>query len=432
MFPTLNYLLNYVFGTTFSLEFPPSFGAMVALAFLSAAWVLGQELKRKEQLGLVKPFPVKQRIGEGPNTLDLALQGLTGFFIGFKLLGFVTEAELFKADPQGYILSFQGNWIAGLAVGAVFAWLRYREVKRKQLPTPEDKIVQLRPYEMVGQITMYAAIFGILGAKVFHNLEYPAEFFRDPIGSFFSTSGLTFYGGLIGGFLGVWYIARKRKFALIHLADAAAPGLILAYAVGRMGCFLSGDGDWGIVNSAYRIDENRKYSLVPAEQFKTDLAATGYYYYFDSETPEGVDHAYFPKPGALSFLPDWMFAFDFPHNVNRQGIDIQNCPPHMTYCKRLPLPVFPTMMYEILMGAVIFLGLWLFRNRLKVAGQMFFMYLIMNGLERLLIEQIRVNAEFRLLGMNLTQAELIAFTLIGLGTTGVFMAKKWESKLLKW
>jgi len=63
---------------------------------------------------------------------------------------------------------------------------------------------------------------------------------------------------------------------------------------------------------------------------------------------------------------------------------------------------------------------------------MFFMYLIMNGLERLLIEQIRVNAEFRLLGMNLTQAELIAFTLIGLGTTGVFMAKKWESKLLKW
>jgi prolipoprotein diacylglyceryltransferase len=127
-----------------------------------------------------------------------------------------------------------------------------------------------------------------------------------------------------------------------------------------------------------------------------------------------------------------MFAFDFPHNVNRQGIDIQNCPPHMTYCKRLPLPVFPTMMYEILMGAVIFVGLWLFRNRLKVAGQMFFMYLIMNGLERLLIEQIRVNAEFRLLGMNLTQAELIAFTLIGLGTTGVFMAKKWESKLLKW
>jgi len=73
MFPTLNYVLNYLFGTHFSLEFPPSFGAMVALAFLAAAWVLGQELKRKEQQGLVKAFPIKQRIGEGPNALDLVL-----------------------------------------------------------------------------------------------------------------------------------------------------------------------------------------------------------------------------------------------------------------------------------------------------------------------------------------------------------------------
>lgn len=432
MFPTLNYVLNYLFGTQISLEFPPSFGAMVALAFLAAAWVLGLELKRKEQQGLVKAFPVKQRIGEGPNPMDLFLQGLTGFFIGFKLVGLVTQSDLFKANPQGYILSLEGNWFAGLAVAGVFAWLRYREVKRKQLPTPEDKTVQLRPHEMVGQITMYAAIFGILGAKVFHNLEYPEDFMRDPLGTFFSTSGLTFYGGLIGGFFGVWYIARKRKFALIHLADAIAPGLILAYAIGRIGCLLSGDGDWGIVNSAYRIDENREYKLVPAEQFNTDLASTGYYYYFDSETPEGVDHAYFPKPGALAFLPDWMFAFDFPHNVNRQGIDMLNCAPHMTYCKRLPLPVFPTMLYEILMGTLIFLGLWLFRNRFKVAGQMFFMYLFFNGIERLLIEQIRVNAELQLLGMNITQAELIAFALIALGALGVVMAKKWESSLLKW
>ena len=171
---------------------------------------------------------------------------------------------------------------------------------------------------------------------------------------------------------------------------------------------------------------------MPAEQFNADLASTGYYYYFDAASPEGVDHAYFPKPGALSFLPDWMFAFDFPHNVNRQGIDIQDCPAHMTYCKRLPLPVFPTMLYEIVMGSLIFLGLWLFRKRFKIAGQMFFYYLMMNGVERLLIEQIRVNAKFRMLGMSLTQAELIAFALIAVGTLGVVMAKKWESKLLKW
>ncbi len=432
MFPTLNYLFNYLFGTTFSLEFPPSFGAMVALAFLAAAWILGKELMRKEGQGLVKAQTVQQKVGEAPNAFDVFIQGLMGFFIGFKLVGVVTQPELFKANPQSYILSLEGNWLAGIAVGAVFAWLRYREVKRKQLPKPELKSVALRPHEMVGQITMYAAIFGLLGAKIFHNLEYPADFLRDPIGTFFSTSGLTFYGGLVGGFFGVWYIARKQKMALIHIADAVAPGLIIAYAVGRIGCLLSGDGDWGIVNSAYRISEDRTYTVVEPDRLASDLASTGYYYYFDAQKPEDVDHAYFPKPGYLAFLPDWMFAFDFPHNVNRQGIAIDSCPEHMTYCKRLPLPVFPTMWYEICMGALIFVILWLVRNRMKVAGQMFFLYLLFNGLERLLIEQIRVNAELQIMGMNLTQAELIAFALISLGLVGFLNAKKWESKLLKW
>lgn len=433
MFPTLNYLINYLFGTKFSFNFPPTFGFMVALAFLSAAWVLASELKRKEKQGLVKGIPKKIWVGKPASQWELISNGLLGFVLGFKILGAIMDSVLFKQNPQAYLLSLEGNLIGGLIVGGIFAYLKYREKEKAKLPTPKEETIVIRPYQLVGNITMIAALFGIIGAKIFHNLEYWDQFIADPIGSLISASGLTFYGGLIGGFCGVWWYVRKNKIALVHVADSVAPGLILAYGVGRIGCLLAGDGDWGVINSAYRIQEDRTYTIAHRDSILSDLQALTpsgqpVFFYYGNAVDE-VDYTYFKKPAALGFLPDAFFAFDFPHNVNEEGIPITGC--QGQYCNRLPLPVFPTPLYETLMALCIFFSLWLLRRRVQSAGMIFSIYLILNGVERFFIEQIRVNSTYNIAGFHITQAEIIATSLIIIGITGALLVGKIQHKLLK-
>jgi phosphatidylglycerol:prolipoprotein diacylglycerol transferase len=433
MFPTLNYLINYLFGTNITFNFPPSFGFMVALAFLGAAWTLSLELKRKEKQGIIKGIQKKIKVGEPASIIELISNGVMGFLIGFKLLGAFTDTELFKQNPQAYILSGEGNLIGGIILGGIFAYQRYREKEKTKLPQPKEETITIHPFQLVGNITMMAAICGILGAKFFHYLEYWDQFIQDPIGNLLSASGLTFYGGLIGGFFGVWWYVRQHKLPLIHVADAVAPGLILAYGIGRIGCMLAGDGDWGVINSAYRIDENRTYTSVPVDSLQNDLMKISsdglpvYSYY--AATPENAQHIYLPKPTALSFLPDFFFAFDFPNNVNDEGIKISTAQGQFSH--RLPLPVFPTPMYETIMALIIFGILWLIRKRIQFAGGIFFIYLIMNGTERFLIEQIRVNSTYQLLGLEITQAEIISTSLILIGIVGLIAVKKWQNKVLK-
>jgi prolipoprotein diacylglyceryltransferase len=101
-----------------------------------------------------------------------------------------------------------------------------------------------------------------------------------------------------------------------------------------------------------------------------------------------------------------MFAFSYPHNVLGDGVKIPGC--EGQYCAHLPLPVYPTPFYETLMCLMLFGLLWALRHRLKIPGTMFAVYLIVNGLERFLIEKIRVNNKMDILGFHPTQAELIA------------------------
>lgn len=434
MFPTLNYLVNYIFGTGWSFNFPPTFGTIVAIAFLAAAWVLSLEMRRKEKLGLLKPIQKKIKVGEPASATELVLNGVMGFVLGYKILGIITDNALFQADPQAYLISGQGNLIGGIILGAGFAYWKYREKKKQQLPTPKEEIITMHPYQMVGNVTLIAAITGIVGAKIFHQLEYWDNFVKDPVGNLLSTSGLTFYGGLIGGFLGVWWYVRKHKFPLIHIADSVAPGLILAYGIGRIGCMLAGDGDWGIMNSAYRITDDRRYEVVGPDAIQQDLMApipgsNAPTYVIYGETLQDARYAYFPKPKALSFLPDWMFAFDFQHNVNNEGVQIAGC--NGTYCAKLPIPVFPTPLYETLMALLIFSLLWLYRKRTTIPGMIFSLYLVLNGFERFFIEKIRVNSVYHIAGIQITQAELIALGLILVGLVGVIMTPRLKEKLVK-
>ena len=143
-------------------------------------------------------------------------------------------------------------------------------------------------------------------------------------------------------------------------ADALAPGLMIAYGIGRLGCHLAGDGDWGIAS---------------------DIAL---------------------KP---DWLPMWLWAETYSNNI--LGIDLsQN-------------PVYPTPIYEFVACLLLTGILWAVRKHPFRAGWLFSLYLVFNGIERYLIEQIRVNNTFELFGIVLTQAEMISIILFSLGVAGL-------------
>ena len=372
MYPTVSEFLKSI-GIDLKLPIQ-TFGFFVALAFAVAAFLLGKELKRKQSEGLIQPQTRKRTVGAPADPMEYVYNAIGGFFIGYKLVYLISNYALFADNPQAMLLSFEGSFLGGVLGAAILAYWKYFEVKKTLLPQPKTIEENVNAEDHLGNIIMLGVVGGILGAKLFHNLENPAEFFADPIGALFSFSGLTFYGGLIvAAFLIIRY-GRKNGINAWHLCDAAAPALMLSYGVGRLGCQLSGDGDWGIANTA-------------------------------------------PKPGWMSGLPDWMWSFKFPHNVNNEGIPIPGCVGR--WCHELPEPVFPTSFYEFLMAAVLFAVLWGIRKRIQVPGLLFSIYLIMNGAERFLIEQIRVNSLYTFGSFQVTQAQIISSLLMIIGIFGV-------------
>lgn len=90
---------------------------------------------------------------------------------------------------------------------------------------------------------------GLIGSKIYSALETPSQFFADPFHELFSQYGFTWFGGMLGGFAAYVWVARKQKAPMLTMLDVAAPAATLGYALGRMGCLLSGDGDYGIPTS---------------------------------------------------------------------------------------------------------------------------------------------------------------------------------------
>jgi phosphatidylglycerol---prolipoprotein diacylglyceryl transferase len=90
---------------------------------------------------------------------------------------------------------------------------------------------------------------GFAGAKLYHLLETPREFFADPWHEFFSSYGFAWFGGLLGGFAMFLWLTRRRRVPVLAMLDAGSPAAALGYGIGRIGCLLSGDGDYGIPTS---------------------------------------------------------------------------------------------------------------------------------------------------------------------------------------
>ena len=91
-----------------------------------------------------------------------------------------------------------------------------------------------------------AGLAGIVGARLYHVLESPREFFADPWPMLWTRFGFAWFGGLVGGFIALVLLARSEKIPVLEFLDSCAPGACVGYAIGRIGCFLSGDGDYGI------------------------------------------------------------------------------------------------------------------------------------------------------------------------------------------
>ena len=379
MYAGFSDLLNDLFGTHFTYSFPPMFGLLVATSFLLAAWTLSMELKRKETLGLLHPLNRMMIVGKQAGLDEYFWNGVFGFILGAKIFYAIFNSKEFFTDPQAALLSLEGSLVGGLIWAAIAIAWKYYENKKQLLKEPKEIQIIVYPHQMVSEITMAAAIGGLLGAKVFHLLEYWNDFLADPAGMFFSGSGLTMYGGLIvGGATVLWY-GKKNNIAPLHLCDATAPGLMLAYGTGRLGCQISGDGDWGIVNTS-------------------------------------------PKPSFLSFIPDWMWSYTYPNNVVSEGIPIEGCVGN--HCHELPQGVYPTPLYESMMCISLFFLLWAMRKKISTPGRLFSWYLLFNGIERFLIEHIRVNSQYHIGNLGFTQAQLISLLLAIVGILGLFYFKE--------
>lgn len=442
MYPNLYYVFKDWFNVEWhALSILNSFGLMVAIAFLVAAIVLSSELKRKEKLGLLFPREESITVGKPATLTDIIINTIIGFIFGYKIIGLLFSKPA-TVNPQEYIFSMEGSIWGGLLGAAIVGGLKWWDKNKQKLKTPERRSVRIWPHDRVGDIIILGLIFGILGAKLFDNLENWDAFIADPIGSIFSPSGLTFYGGLILASIAICWYAAKKGIRIKHLMDAAAPALMIAYAIGRIGCQVSGDGDWGIFNSAYVSDPYGNVTKAAPGNFDQKLKQYGSYFtvgmlidekgnpitdssgrqhYVTDRTYNTIDSVPHKHFTGTSFLPTWLFAYSYPNNVNKDGIQIPG--DKEEHNRVLPLPVFPTPLYETIACTLIFLLMWSVRRRITTPLVMFGLYLILNGTERFFIELIRVNKTYNFLGFQSTQAELIALGLILIGICFIIYAK---------
>ena len=217
---------------------------------------------------------------------------------------------------------------------------------------------------LITRITLLSFVFGIFGAKLFAVIDvgnWKPGFNTDWLGR----TGFNFYGGLVFGMsFGAWLV-RQNKLPLPKLVDAVAPALMLGYALGRIGCQLSGDGDWGVASS---------------------LTA---------------------RP---NWLPSWLWAEHYYNNV--LGMTLPSA------------GVYPTPLYEALVCSILFVVLECFIKHSFRHGWLFSLYLCLAGSERFLIELIRINDTRELFGIPITQAELLSLLAILAGSAGLIMTSR--------
>ena len=215
-------------------------------------------------------------------------------------------------------------------------------------------------------IVTISALLGIVGAKLYHVFESPSDLIANPLGEIFSRSGFAWFGGLIGVLLALYLLARRYKLSYLEMLDVCAPAAALGYAVGRIGCLTSGDGDYGTPTS----------------------------------------------------LP---WGMSFPNGL-------------VPTTQR----VHPTPIYEAIAATLIFWYLWRQGEKSlrgpRPVGEVAALYLIWMGVERFLVEFIRINPR-SFFGLSNAQAASLASIVAGVTilvtTKKKFRSDKGEHRILR-
>ena len=243
---------------------------------------------------------------------------------------------IFQLGPLT-IYSF-GAFMALAALTAV--WLVRAELKRRG-----------HNPELASTLVFAAAVGGLIGARLLFIVEEWQGFLAAPMNYILTGAGFTWFGGFFGGAAAVSWVVRKHKIPWLETADMAAPALALAYGVGRIGCHVAGDGDWGAVTD------------IPWGVAYTN-AIVGW-----ANPYTGVPYA----PGVL---------------------------------------VHPTPIYEFLQGMFVFAVLWSIRKKGLVPGTLAWLYLILAGLMRFIVEFWRINPP---VGLGFSEAQWFSLLLMAFG-----------------
>lgn len=221
---------------------------------------------------------------------------------------------------------------------------------------------KLLDLHLARHITLLAIVFGVAGSKAL-SLFDQGELASLPswLGAWRDT--MTWYGGLLGALAAILVYLRLRAAPILKVLDAGAPALMLAYGIGRLGCHLAGDGDYGL---------------------PTDL-------------PWGTryDHGLVPPSQAFAGLPEVAARY-------AGGVVPDDTPCH------------PTPVYEFGLGAIAGAALLAAGRRQWPDGSVFWLYLVLASAQRFAVEFLRLNPP---VALGLTEAQLIAVALglVGLG-----------------
>jgi phosphatidylglycerol---prolipoprotein diacylglyceryl transferase len=222
-------------------------------------------------------------------------------------------------------------------------------------------------------LVVWAAIIGIAGSRVLDILNNLPSYLAHPSTMVFSGSGFDWYGGLVGGILAVYCVSRYYRIPFLMTADMCAPGLAIGQALGRIGCLVSGDGDWGLP------------STVP-------------------------------------------WAMSFPHAIvgwNSQTV-LRLGAHHELVSGFFPgVRVHPTPIYEAVLYTAVFALIWYLRNKGFAPGRMLYMYLMLADAARFVVEFWRINPR---VFMGLTEFQLFAIPLMIIGAVGWVISGERDSR----
>jgi phosphatidylglycerol---prolipoprotein diacylglyceryl transferase len=215
--------------------------------------------------------------------------------------------------------------------------------------------------EAAWDMLLWIALGGIVGAKLYYVALHPEALLDNPIRELTNRGGLVWYGGFIGGVLAFYWQVRKRDLPLVPAFDATAPALALAYAIGRMGCFLVGD-DYGRPTESW-------VGIAFPEGYPPSTA--GYFRSIGTQIPAEIPDA-------------------------------------------AVLAVHPTQLYEVALALIMFAVLWRFSGRLRT-GRLFALYLAMYGVLRFGIEFVRAKTDLVVLGLTTSQIASILLLVLAAG-----------------